>query len=393
MALRAALDSAMTDVAKYPFPVDISMSSGESSTLLGFAILTSWSISDGIPADGRTRLMMSLLHHKYRKSKGINFLEHHVLHCAFIDKPVTDMQITAVADADCIANVQGAKFAVGEPRASGRALVHTFPRLRDCWVRQFACSSTVYVWPFWWPLAQLVLTGHWPIDVTPIVPRMTHRIWMPPVLPPRAQLRRIRNSRALRQIDCHATPHSRRTVKLGTPCSSGEPLRMRPYGPEHHIRAVVAGQHLKAQSLAGQRAKSHLALMFPDRPDLQDMLDASGFDVPKKTSLCGSRSRFDVAAMIAHRELYRRTGPFFRYIASDASPQHSESIELFSSVERVVCREAIKGKSMADVKAQDARQRYLPLSTLGQGKTDLASKVIAQATQYGSKCTVEAQHK
>ena len=377
--LRKSWTDAASDVSKFPLPLEISWSHGQSPVLFGFAVLTSWAISEG-NGTSHAAVMMALLHHKYRKCKGIEFLEHSVLNCACMDRPVpvnVDELVSESTRDKYNDIVQNAKFVVGKPGASGKSLVNAFPDLMERWAAEYTCATKVYKWPFWWPLAQLVLTGHWPLDVTAIVPRMSKKVWMPPVLPPRAQLRDIKNSRTFRVVDHEeslATEYA-----MPRPAGGSGATSSTRFTPDHHIRAVMASQHLKANMHAGQAAQDNLTLMFPDRPELQKELDAKGFAVPKKDALRTSRPRFDIAAMIANRELYRRTGPFFRYIASDASPQNSESIELFSSVERTVKRADIKGKDFAGVKAEDIRHRLMPLSTLGQGRTDLASKVIAQA--------------
>ncbi len=75
--------------------------------------------------------------------------------------------------------------------------------------------------------------------------------------------------------------------------------------------------------------------------------------------------RLDVAAMLANRELYVRGGPLFRYLASDASPQAQQSLDLFVSVERVIRRAAIAGKDMDQVVPADIKKRLLPICTLG----------------------------
>ena len=379
MALKSAWTHAASDVSKFPLHVEISWSDGQSPMLFGFAVLTSWAICDG-HVTSHANIMMALLHHKYRKCQGIEFLEHSVLHCAFMHRPlpVNVDELGSESTRDKYKDiVQNAQFVVGKPGAIGKTIVNTFPNLMERWAAEYTCASNIYVWPFWWPLAQLVLTGHWSLDVTAIVPRMTKKVWMPPVLPPRAELRKIKNSRTVRMIDGEQSLATESALPRPAGCSGSSSSTQ--FTPDHHIRAVMASQHLKSTMHAGENAQDNLTLMFPDRPELQQELDAKGFAVPKKNSLRKSRPRFDIAAMIAHRELYRRTGPFFRYIASDASPQNSESSELFASVERTVKREDIKGKEFAGVKAQDIRHRIMPLSTLGQGRTDLASKVISQA--------------
>ncbi len=89
--------------------------------------------------------------------------------------------------------------------------------------------------------------------------------------------------------------------------------------------------------------------------------------------------------MMCQRELTKLHGDVFRYIASDASPQQSQSIEIFVTVERVVPRSVIMNASLDNFDTGQIVHRILPLTTLGHGKTDLASKVIAQVIRAHNK--------
>ena len=84
--------------------------------------------------------------------------------------------------------------------------------------------------------------------------------------------------------------------------------------------------------------------------------------------------------MLASRELYSRRGPLFRYLASDASPQVDQSVEVFVSVERIVVCSAVTGKAMSNIIPDNIVERLLPICTLGHCRTDLASKVMTQAS-------------
>ena len=77
------------------------------------------------------------------------------------------------------------------------------------------------------------------------------------------------------------------------------------------------------------------------------------------------RVRLDVVAMLASRELYSRRGPLFRYLASDASPQADQSVEVFVSVERIIVRSAVTGKAMSNIIPDNLVERSLPICTLG----------------------------
>ena len=86
-----------------------------------------------------------------------------------------------------------------------------------------------------------------------------------------------------------------------------------------------------------------------------------------------SHVRFDVAAMLAHRQ-WASGKELFRYVSSDASPQMRQSQEVFVTAERSVERVVIDGRSVSEIDAAAIHVRLLPLATLGQGKASLAEK-------------------
>jgi len=69
----------------------------------------------------------------------------------------------------------------------------------------------------------------------------------------------------------------------------------------------------------------------------------------KKTTRRMARVRIDIAAMQGWRVLYRTLGPFYRYLAIDASPQVKQSYEVLSTTEVVIRRTHVCGKSFPDV--------------------------------------------
>ena len=113
---------------------------------------------------------------------------------------------------------------------------------------------------------------------------------------------------------------------------------------------------------------------------LADAMERRELEVPCQTILTQGRVKLDVAAMLASRELYSRRGPLFRYLASDASPQVDQSVEVFVSVERIVLRSAVTGKAMSNISPNALVERVLPICTLGHCRADLASKVMTQAS-------------
>lgn len=384
--LNRAWATAEEDAMHVPFSSRLmkTASDGQLPMCFGYAIVRSWTLSAGTPANQQTQVMMNLLAHNYRRSCGLDFLEHPFLAGALVDKPfVVNSACAQAAQHDatalCIEQTGHSTFAVRQANDTELSLVNSFESLMDHWQHLFDFDRRkVYVWPMSWTLAQMAVRGHWTIDVTPIVPRMSLPIWTPPIQPPRQLMRTIRNRRVIRHVDCNVASESSHGPASGSASTVAPTTACKPFSAEHRIRALVAAQHLKSQQKAAQTVDDTLGMVFAENPEMLTKVRDIAFKVPEKTSLQRARPRFDIAAMLANRELYKRTGPFFRYIASDASPQRSEAIEIFSSVERVVMRSAIFNKDIGSVSPGDIRHRKLPLATLGQGKTDLNSKVIAQ---------------
>ena len=379
---------ALADIHHNNLPLTLTRSTNTGAMILGIARVRSWSTCNRSGTEEeQAQSMMHMLEHKHSRSKGIGFLQHRALNSALMDNafPVADgLESARVLPDDCKRGVAKANFFVGCAGGAQRPAVRSHDELIQEWTPDHYINEEMYMWPLWWPLAQLFALGHWSVDVTAIVARNNDQSWTPPVMPPRSLLKTLRKlavkrgfaiERRLAPSDVTHPVHNQ-NVKWNSATSSVP----RPFHTEHILRALIAGKWLKQQRNSGQAARDNLDFMFPNQPELLAALERRGWKAPKKSLMHNARPRFDIAAMISNRELYRRTGPFFRYIASDASPQQSESIEIFVSVERVVPRAALADKDFTTIRPQDIEHRILPLTTLGQGKTDLPSKVIAQAT-------------
>ena len=382
---------ALDDISQHKLPLTLSRSTDSGAMVIGLARVRSWSTDKGKTNNDQTLAMMRMLRDKHSRSKGICFLHHYAVKCALLAKPVPiaeGLDYGADFPDAYRAAVAESTFVVchcSDP--AQRSEVPSFHELIKRWKLDCQDNEMIYMWPLWWPLAQLFAIGHWSVDVTAIVPRMTDQLWQPPVMPPRSMLQMLRKACSTPESDigvhsalsasaASSVAYHNETVKWNSATSSVP----RPYDSAHIIRALIAARHLKQQGTTPEASKDFLEFMFPNQPEQQESLDARGFQAPKQTLMHKARPRFDIAAMISYREMYRRRGPFYRYIASDASPQRSESMEIFVSVERVVPRIAIADKKgFTTIRPEDIEHRVLPLTTLGQGKTDLPSKVIAQA--------------
>jgi hypothetical protein len=353
-----------------------------SLSLHGFMIIRSWAWRNVGSLCPQTLAMITCLNDKHKRSNNIEHLEHRIVTAARLDHPLTlsasgDTPLSAL----CINLTSDSQFTLSKTASGiGGSTVTGFQALQQRWQRHLRNDKTVHIWEIWTLLAHHIVQGDWRTDLTAVVPRLAATQWRPPVLPARSLLREIRRNRTTVAPPVLPVPpvdvmdivaEGRRTQRQGCVYAF------------HHgslIRAVVGAQHIKKQTAMPKAVVDMIAFALPDQVALvTDRIATGTLSVPKTKTLRASRIRCDVAAMLANRELYRRSGGMFRYLASDASPQAQQSLEIFVSVERVIRRCAIAGKAMDAVSPADIKVRLMPICTLGHNRTDLASKALTQA--------------
>ena len=145
------------------------------------------------------------------------------------------------------------------------------------------------------------------------------------------------------------------------------------------LAATVHSRSLRSlRASATDHAKAIYQLSGQDKR-LEALVEISAdLHYPSIDSLCRSRIKLDVACMLAHRARYESRGPFFRWIAFDASPQRS-GIEVFASSERILEQRSLDVASLSWPK--EVQERRLPLATLAQGRAHLSDKVQAHIHQ------------
>ena len=354
-----------------------------SLSLHGFMIIRSWSwVCGSETLSPQTLGMMTCLQHKHKRSSHIEYLEHRIVTAAALDHPIalTKSEDTPLS-ALCINLTSASKFTVSATGSGfGVSIVNGFQALQERWQRHLRKEKTVHIWEIWTLLAHHIVHGDWHTDVTAVVPRLARTHWRPPVLPTRTMLQELRRNRTT------VAPQVEQPRVVDPMDIVEEGRRLKPRGfvhAFHHgalIRAVVGAQHLKKQTSMPKAGIDIIGFFLPDYVQLAtDRMATGTLSVPKTKTLRTSRIRCDVAAMLANREMYKRSGGLFRYLASDASPQAQQSLEIFVSVERVIRRCAIAGKDMDAVLPADIKTRLLPICTLGHNRTDLASKALTQA--------------
>ena len=105
--------------------------------------------------------------------------------------------------------------------------------------------------------------------------------------------------------------------------------------------------------------------------------------MPSKATSYRNVVRLDIAAMLARRDWYKRTGPVYRYVSFDASPQHGQ--EMFAAVERTVIRSSV-GELVNWSSRPSVQTRVLPLATLGHLRMGLAEKTQSFVHQTWLGC-------
>ncbi|MCP4244934.1 MAG: hypothetical protein GY772_30700 [bacterium] len=235
-----------------------------------------------------------------------------------------------------------------------------------------------YAWPVWAPVGLAIVHGRWPVELSPVLRRGGPEASQAPVRPPkkvrRAYLAWVRRN-----------PASQRSARAAS--GPGEAWRVvaqgcvKRYCADHIVQALRCTRHLHSQR---NRAfvQDMLALVLGPQgvaSAAREWLEAQCLEVPSRTCLLRARPRLDVAAMALWRNWYAASGPVFRYVAFDASPQRS-GLEVFGAAERVI-RQCDVGGGGASVEASAVVQRRLPIVSLGQGRASRADKAEAHVHQ------------
>ena len=345
------------------------------SWLLGFAVVQAWEFKQHSDVD-IGMLMRKCLSHKHRRSKSLHFLEHAVIDATSLVKPVPIVSdaysMTASEFAVILAGRVGSAFCQSTTSSLGCLL--SVRLVISEWSKHHDIPAKVHVWPANLLPAAALCSGTLRADVSALVPRDCVDLWHPPCLPPRALRRRLQTVPGCVGMHAVFAGESGRIPGHGH-------CRTAPIAICDRINALVAGQDLKDQSKTERTLRATLRFFYPhDWAERLQRFKVSGRRVPGKSLLKMDRLRYDVAAMLWHRE-WSQNRPLFRYVSMDASPQLQMSHEVFVCAERIVTRSEISGKSMSEVSTSSIQTRMLPLATLGQGTSTLQDKIAAHIHQ------------
>ena len=344
-------------------------------SLVGFAIVRSWR---PVQQSGcRTRACLkAALAREHRRCGPCFLLEHEVLRSCALEVPLSVSDCAMSGQAGCrqarlLESLCTRAIAV-VPGECALPVGDILARWRTC----FVLPETTFLWPAAPFFASGLAHGLISHDVSIVLAKNRKGIWVAPMQPSR----RVRQeflakgqSAALQYEEARAQLLPAKRRRLGS--------QPEPFTAGELIATVRQAQHLKSQDRSRENARNVIANPLTGASALGLDIDAMGSHQPGGFLLRQARKRLDIAAMLWNRLNYVGSGPFFRFIACDASPQFSQSVEVFVTVERLIRREAISGKSMASVPGQELVSRTLPLVTLGAGKAGLIDKVASHVHQ------------
>ena len=343
---------------------------GDSPKLFGFAFIDSWNI-DVVPETSADRALLGVMDYGIRRRRGAIRVQHRVklalqLMCPMSIDPVaaTPASLSSIWQQclSCAMRVSG-------PGIPSRI---TFEAGRD---RTIVAAieehgTVLHLWPLPHLVAVSICVGVCGSDFSVVFERETHSSrWLPPHLP--ADLKSI----ALPSI---ATPIM---LSIPTPIRNVSDLqRKHGFLEAFPIEAKIADTEvtvdLKSTSLD---MDDHMSKI--DRLSIALGNDSGTASLVKKNMRKTIRrqnfQRLDVGAMLAHRELYAETGPFFRFIATDKGPQQKGSWELLNTVEVRVPRSAVMGKALLDIDKHLLRKHKLAPCCMSQSGTDLPNTVCS----------------
>ena len=366
----------------------MSSTSTSGPTVIGIARMMSWSPTTSSSSSGHEALaaaMKAALQLKHSRSKSIRFLYHTFLEVAYLDSP---KEVPAIRPGRCNANLSDAMQAIGGSLITDS---RTGARYSDParLLQEWGCLSTgtIHLWAATHVMTSAMSRALVPFDMTAIVPRSCDQDPYS-VRPPRRTLEELRKG-ADADVAITGTGHD-----VVSPLEAVEPeptTQYRTRGPvelqrkytiTHLVNAlrlvqnVTDQRHLNSVSLASVRY--HHPRNF--RRVIKSM-GKSGHRDPSKDTLYKARVKFDVAAMIWHRRWSGTAGQINRYLVCDASPQKSQSYEVFVTCERVVKHGDLDGRSHLDMPAIRVMPRKLPCCCLGHGRAGVADKTMTQVHQ------------
>ena len=342
-------------------------------TLFGFAFLESWNIE--VTSDtSYDQALLTVLNERNRRRRGSIRLQHRVKLALHLMRPMSIDCAAATADSlrglwqQCLS----CSMRVSGPGIPSRIVfVADHDRTIGDAVKEH--GAVVHSWPLPHLVAVSICAGLCGSDFSVVCQRTSGSLaWLPPHLP--SNLKSI----VLPEQTVINVPTPTRSF---TDRQSALGLRA-PYPVEAKIADTEVTVDLK--SICKVDMAKHVAKV--DR--LQQCLEnAQVPEVHRKIqNMCEYTRlrnfyRLDVSAMLAQREVSAEKGPFFRFLATDKGPQKKCSWELLNTVEVVIPRSEVIGKSLLDIDASQLQKRKLAPCCMAQSGTDLPNTVCSMLHQ------------
>ena len=365
----------------------MSSTSASGPTVIGMARMISWSTAGhegSLGHDALAAAMKAALRLKHNRSNSIQFLHHKVLEAAYLDSP---KQVPAMRpDRPQTSNVADAMEAIGGSPITDSG---TGARYSDtaALLHAWGCPSTgtIHLWAATHVMTSAMARGCLPFDMTAVVPRSPegHHDWPLSVPPPRRTLELLRKNIDGAAID---TANDTDTVIEAAPTTAyrqcGPVKLQRKYRISHLVNALGLSIHLKSQRHMKRVTAASIRYLHPRNfKRVVKTMDKSGHRDPAKDTLYRARTKLDVAAMIWHRRWSETAGQINRYLVCDASPQKSQSYEVFVTCERVVKHTDLTDRAGPDMKSIPVIIRTLPVCCLGHGRAGVRDKTMTQVHQ------------
>ena len=338
----------------------------------GIVAFRGWRCVTGVASHAQTFALMSACQSHHSRRSGQRFIEHEVLASA----QVSSINGHIVADRSwlrehtgsrCLARDAATAFGWQCSITKGDKLGYQFA-LRDLIDRWRSCfgiaSAELVAWPVDFRLAVAMARGAWWGDVS-----VKHRRQLPgetsmaPVRPSDTFLRLFLEHR----VGEVAPPET----SVTPPVWGEKKGAVRPFHPEHIVASARACADVSNKAKLKQVLLASARWWAPGLVQSIAQCQRHIDDAPAANTQRRHIIMLDIASMLARRQWYKLSGPTFRYLSFDASPQGGQ--EYFVSVERVVKRSDVR-----EVSAElwpPVESRVLPLCTLGCGRMGLADKV------------------
>ena len=338
-------------------------------TLFGFAFLESWNIevtSDTSYDDA----LLNVLRESNRRRRGAIRFQHRVKLALHLMRPMSIDYAAATADSlrglwqQCLS----CSMRVSGPGIPSRIVfVADHERIIGDAIKEH--GTVVHSWPLPHLVAVSICAGLCGSDFSVAHQRTSGSLaWLPPHLP--SNLKSIvLPEKTVRRIPTPTRSYTDRQSALGLRAAYPVEAKIADTEVTVELKSIC---HVDMDGHVAKVARLQECLgnaqVPEDHRDHQNM---------KRSLRLQNFNRLDVTGSLAQREVFAEKGPFFRFIATDKGPQKKCSWELLNTVEVVIPRSEVIGKSLLDIDASQLQKRKLAPCCMAQSGTDLPNTVCS----------------